>query len=103
MYCADVPSQFQAECDISYSQMPSRALTSLATSIRRGEIKMDYRIWHGQACQNTFTGAEFVDWILRTFKGVETRERAIIVGQRMVDCGYVKHCMRTDEHMLRDE
>ena len=72
-------------------QKPFRYLPSLTSCLRRtGDIRMENRLWHGKPCKSVFSGTEFIDWVLRTFKGVDSRERAAIFASRMLQGGYGK-------------
>ena len=53
------------------------------------------RRWHWRVYRNVFVGSEAVDWILKFFDDVQTREEAISLGDYLLDLGVWEHIFGT--------
>ncbi|KAJ3271438.1 vacuolar membrane-associated protein iml1 [Terramyces sp. JEL0728] len=58
------------------------------------------RHWHNEIYVNVITGAELVDWILKHFEEVDSREAAIDIGNYFIDGGLLEHAKQ--RHKLLD-
>jgi DEP domain-containing protein 5 len=68
-------------------------LTSLASLMRQqGGVPIRDNRWHHAFYQDSFTGEEFVSWLLREFQDVSTREQGAEWGSRLEQKGFIKHC-----------
>lgn len=73
--------QFRSLCDIV------RAMTLPVTGVRIGTRK-----YHLLPYPEVFVGSEAVDWMLLNLP-IRHREEAVTLGQRMVDEGFIHHCV----------
>lgn len=76
--------------------------SSIATIIdsmtgQRG-VKMKDRFWRKQF-NNCFVASQFVDWLIRTFKDINTRDEAIDFGNELMDNDVIEHCTRKHRFM----
>jgi hypothetical protein len=68
-------------------------LSAIAKAMLReddGVIIKDYR-WHGKKYGDSFTGADFVSWLVREFRDVSSREQGLDVGVRLQAQGLFGH------------
>ncbi|KAG8887158.1 vacuolar membrane-associated protein iml1 [Tulasnella sp. 332] len=68
-------------------------LTTLAKAMREedGVPIKDY-VWHRVVHAESFTGYDFVSWLVREYKDVGTREQATAWGQSLMNQGLIEHC-----------
>ena len=54
------------------------------------------RRWHFILHEKTFLGSECVDWLISTFKDIETREDAVQFGSQLLKKGFFEHIRKHD-------
>ncbi len=68
-------------------------LIGLARAMREDDgLSMKDHVWHRNVYPDSFTGYEFVSWLVREFKDVATREQATTWGTRLMEQGFMEHC-----------
>jgi DEP domain-containing protein 5 len=69
------------------------SLASIAKAMREEDgVTMKDRRWHGRVYANCFTGADMVNWLVREFRDVPTREVAQEWGAKLQEQGLFEHC-----------
>lgn len=70
-------------------------LSKLAYQIQRGEdrITLVNRKWHWKKHEKCFVGSEMVNWLIRNFSDIDTREDAIKYGQKVMKEGLFVHVL----------
>ncbi|CAI4034536.1 hypothetical protein SMKI_10G3290 [Saccharomyces mikatae IFO 1815] len=70
-------------------------LSKLAYQIQRGEdrINLVNRKWHWKKHDKCFVGSEMVNWLIRNFSDIDTREDAIKYGQKIMKEGLFVHVL----------
>ncbi|CAI4044123.1 hypothetical protein N7582_003281 [Saccharomyces uvarum] len=70
-------------------------LSKLAYQIQRGEnrITLVNRKWHWKKHDRCFVGSEMVNWLIRNFSDIDTREDAIRYGQKVMKEGLFVHVL----------
>lgn len=58
-------------------------------------LNIKNRRWHWRIYRNVFVGSEAVDWILKFFDDVSTREEAVELGNVLIDAGVWDHIFGT--------
>ncbi|CAG8442780.1 2976_t:CDS:2 [Dentiscutata heterogama] len=58
------------------------------------------RRWHLRFYQNAIVGNEYVDWLLKKFPDINTREDAVSFGNELQEKGVIEHC--TKRHQFLD-
>ncbi|CAG8751026.1 3859_t:CDS:1, partial [Racocetra persica] len=58
------------------------------------------RRWHLRFYQNAIVGNEYVDWLLKKFPDINTREDAVSFGNELQERGVIEHC--TKRHQFLD-
>lgn len=82
----------KSEKDIS--QM---SLSAIAKAMREDPVSLpmkDYR-WHGRHYADAFTGSDFVNWLVKEFRDVSSKEQAVEVGAKLQVQGLFEHGRRT--------
>lgn len=79
----------------------SLSLAELADEMRaaRTELKIYTRRWHNVRYADTFTGADLVTWLCRTYKDVCTREDAVHLASRLQEAGLIVHVLNVHGFM----
>ncbi|KAL1922356.1 uncharacterized protein VTP21DRAFT_9895 [Calcarisporiella thermophila] len=54
-------------------------------------VKIQDRWWHLRLFEAVFIGTEFVDWLIREFTDIDTREEAIFFGNQLMERGLFVH------------
>lgn len=68
-------------------------LMALANLMRQpGGVHIRDNQWHNVWHRDSFTGEEFVSWLLREFNDVSTREQGAEWGAKLEKKGFMKHC-----------
>jgi len=57
-----------------------------------GGVPIKHYIWHRAQYANSFIGADFVNWLLREFRDVSSREQATEWGVKLFEQGLFEHC-----------
>ncbi|KAG8733121.1 vacuolar membrane-associated protein iml1 [Ceratobasidium sp. 428] len=57
-----------------------------------GGVPIKDNKWHGIEYPDSFTGRDFVAWLVREFKDVSTREQGVEQGNRLLGLGLFEHC-----------
>ncbi|RUS26722.1 hypothetical protein BC938DRAFT_484206 [Jimgerdemannia flammicorona] len=57
-------------------------------------IKMHNQRWHVRLFESVFMGNEFVEWLIREFADVDTREDAVTFGNQLMERGLFEHSLR---------
>ncbi|PCH37632.1 hypothetical protein WOLCODRAFT_113862 [Wolfiporia cocos MD-104 SS10] len=69
------------------------SLASIAKAMREDDgVPIKDHKWHERRYPNSFTGAEFVSWLVREFRDVSTREQAVEWGKNLQEQGLFDHC-----------
>jgi len=58
------------------------------------------RRWHFRVYERTFIGSDFVEWMIRSFHDIETREEAVEFGNHLLNKGMFEHA--TKKHKFLD-
>ncbi|KAI0766343.1 hypothetical protein BD413DRAFT_481025 [Trametes elegans] len=81
----------KSEKDIS-----DMSLTAIARAMREEDgVPIKEHSWHGRKYANSFTGTQFVSWLVREFRDVSNREQATEWGARLMEQGLFDHCRGT--------
>jgi len=68
-------------------------LSLVAKAMREDDgVPIKDRVWHRRLYPDTFTGYEFVSWLVREFKDVSTREQGAEWGSKLQEQGLFEHC-----------
>ncbi|KIO23515.1 hypothetical protein M407DRAFT_27041 [Tulasnella calospora MUT 4182] len=68
-------------------------LATLAKAMREEDgVPMKDHIWNRNPYPDSFTGDEFVSWLVREYKDVATREQGAAWGVRLMEQGFMEHC-----------
>jgi hypothetical protein len=68
-------------------------LMALANLMRQpGGVPIRDNQWHSVLHRESFTGEEFVSWLIREFNDVSTREQGAEWGTRLEKKGFMTHC-----------
>ena len=73
----------------------SRSLAQLADDMlaASAELKIHSRQWHNVWYSDTFTGADLVTWLCRSFSDVHTRDEAVQLASRLQQAGHITHVL----------
>ncbi|CCM05881.1 uncharacterized protein FIBRA_08118 [Fibroporia radiculosa] len=72
------------------------SLSAIAKAMREEDgLPIKDHKWHGIKYANSFTGADFVSWVVREFRDVSSREQGIEWGVRLQEQGLFDHCRGT--------
>ncbi|EIN07073.1 hypothetical protein PUNSTDRAFT_114572 [Punctularia strigosozonata HHB-11173 SS5] len=77
----------------SHRDISDMTLSSIAKAMREedGVQIKDYR-WHSNVYKESFTGWDFVSWLVREFRDVSTREQGAEWGVKLMQQGLFDHC-----------
>jgi DEP domain-containing protein 5 len=77
----------------SHRDISEMSLAAIAKAMREedGVQIKDYR-WHSNVYQESFTGSDFVSWLVREFRDVSTREQGVECGVKLMQQGLFDHC-----------
>ncbi|SGZ39805.1 related to Vacuolar membrane-associated protein IML1 [Hanseniaspora guilliermondii] len=72
-------------------------LSTIAHEIQHGDRKLNLstRSWRWISYQETFIGSAFVNWLLKNFDDIETREQAVSFGNYLMENGVIEHVLKT--------
>ena len=72
------------------------SLNNIAKAMREEDgVPIKEHKWHGRRYTNSFTGAQFVAWLVREFRDVSSREQATEWGAKLMEQGLFDHCRGT--------
>lgn len=86
-------SRKNAKSEKEISQM---SLSTIAKVMREDPMGLpirDYR-WHGKVYADAFTGSDLVNWLVREFRDVSSKEQAAEIGGRLQQQGLFDHARR---------
>lgn len=68
-------------------------LAAIAKAMREEDgVPIKEHRWHGRRYANSFTGSDFVSWLVREFRDVSTREQGTEWGAKLQEQGLFDHC-----------
>lgn len=76
------------------------SLNAIAKAMQEEKGLISDRHWNRKLYPDSFTGHEFVSWVLKTFSDFSTREQAAEWGNSLVEKGFFQHVR--DEHRFMD-
>lgn len=69
------------------------SLAAIAKAMREEDgVPIKEHRWHGRRYANSFTGSDFVSWLVREFRDVSTREQGTEWGAKLQEQGLFEHC-----------
>ncbi|KAI0949833.1 hypothetical protein AcV7_008487 [Taiwanofungus camphoratus] len=72
------------------------SLAAISKAMREEDgVPIKEHKWHGKKYPNSFTGTDFVSWLVREFRDVSTREQGTEWGARLQQQGLFDHCRGT--------
>ncbi|CAE6439199.1 unnamed protein product, partial [Rhizoctonia solani] len=78
---------------LSERVLEDMSLASVARAMREENgVPIKVHKWHGIQYPDSFTGRDFVSWLVREFKDVSTREQGVEHGNRLLSAGLFEHC-----------
>ena len=81
----------KSERDIS-----DMSLSAIAKAMREDDgVPIKENKWHGRRYPNSFTGAQFVSWLVREFRDVASSDQATEWGTKLMEQGLFDHCRGT--------
>ena len=81
----------------SEKEISQMSLGAIAKAMREDPVGLpikDYR-WHGKVYADAFTGSDFVNWLVKEFRDVSSKDQAVEVGGRLQAQGLFDHARRT--------
>ncbi|KAJ8522922.1 hypothetical protein ONZ45_g618 [Pleurotus djamor] len=77
----------------SEREIADMPLASIAKAMREDDgVPIKHHQWHGTQHLNSFTGFEFVSWLVREFRDVSSRSQGVEVGVKLMEQGLIEHC-----------
>ncbi|TFK72729.1 hypothetical protein BDN72DRAFT_957080 [Pluteus cervinus] len=68
-------------------------LNYVAKAMREeGGVPIKYNQWHRSQYPNSFTGYDFVSWVVREFRDISSRAQGVECGAKLLDQGLFEHC-----------
>ncbi|CUA70189.1 Vacuolar membrane-associated protein iml1 [Neurospora crassa OR74A] [Rhizoctonia solani] len=78
---------------LSERVLEDMSLANVARAMREENgVPIKEHKWHGIQYPDSFTGRDFVSWLVREFKDVSTREQGVEHGNRLLSAGLFEHC-----------
>ncbi|KAI0323996.1 hypothetical protein GY45DRAFT_485434 [Cubamyces sp. BRFM 1775] len=72
------------------------SLAAIAKAMREDDgVPIKEHSWHGRRYANSFTGTQFVSWLVREFRDISNREQATEWGAKLMEQGLFDHCRGT--------
>ncbi|TFY54929.1 hypothetical protein EVG20_g9506 [Dentipellis fragilis] len=69
------------------------SLAAVAKAMREDDgVPFKERRWHRQVYAEAFVGSDFVNWLVREFRDVSTRDQATEWGNKLQEQGLFEHC-----------
>ncbi|EIW84767.1 hypothetical protein CONPUDRAFT_87316 [Coniophora puteana RWD-64-598 SS2] len=84
------PLKKKMKSEREIGEMPLQAVAKAMLREEDG-VPMKMHHWHGVKYDNSFTGFEFVSWLVREFRDVSSREQAVEVGGELLKKGLFRH------------
>jgi len=81
----------------SEREISQMSLSAIAKAMREDPVILpikDYR-WHGRVHTDAFSGSDFVNWLVKEFRDVSSKDQAVEVGGRLQAQGLFDHARRT--------
>ena len=81
----------------SEKEISQMNLSAIAKAMREDPVSLpikDYR-WHGRIHTDAFTGSDFVNWLVKEFRDISSKDQAVEVGGRLQAQGLFDHARRT--------
>lgn len=86
------PLRKKMKSERDFSDLSSN-LNAVARAMREdGGVSIKEHQWHRNKYPESFVGHEFVNWLVREFRDVSTREQASEWGTKLLDRGLYEHC-----------
>ena len=86
---ADVPVE-SVKSDLVEKLSKDSKLAAITNALQQG-ITIKDRRWHLKYYENAFVGSECVDWLVRSFSDIKTREEAVDFGRTLLSKGIFEH------------
>jgi hypothetical protein len=84
------PLRKKVKSEREIAEMP---LTAIAKAMREEDgVRIKYHKWHTAQYPDSFTGFEFVSWLVREFRDVSSRAQATECGVKLLGLGLFEHC-----------
>ena len=84
------PLRKNVKSEREVAEMP---LLALAKAMREeGGVPIKHNQWHSTRYPDSFTGFEFVSWLVREFRDVSTRAQGAEWGVKLQEQGLIEHC-----------
>lgn len=85
----------------SEREIADMSLSAIAKAMRDDDgVPIKLHRWHRKKYPDSFTGFDFVSWLVREFRDVSSREQGTEWGVRLLDQGLFVHC--TGRHGFLD-
>ena len=81
----------------SEKEISQMSLGAIARAMREDPVSLpikDHR-WQGKIYADAFTGSDFVNWLVKEFRDVSSKEQAVEVGGKLQAQGLFDHARRT--------
>ncbi|KAF8646946.1 hypothetical protein AX16_007038 [Volvariella volvacea WC 439] len=80
----------------SEKEIGDMTLAAIAKAMMKEEdgVPIKFNQWHTSKYPHSFTGAEFVSWVVREFRDVSSRAQGTEVGVKLLEQGLFEHCRR---------
>ncbi|TFY57828.1 hypothetical protein EVJ58_g6788 [Rhodofomes roseus] len=77
----------------SAKDISDMSLAVIAKAMREEDgVPIKEHRWHGRKYANSFTGSDFVSWLVREFRDVSNREQGTEWGAKLQEQGLFEHC-----------
>ena len=77
----------------SEKDIADMTLTAIAKAMREeGGLSVKEHRWHVRVYPDSFTGYDFVSWLVREFRDVPTRDHGVEWGIKLMQQGLMEHC-----------
>ena len=81
----------------SEKEISQMSLGAIAKAMRDDPVSLPIKDcrWHGKVYADAFTGSDFVNWLVKEFRDVSSKEQAVEIGGRLQTQGLFDHARRT--------
>ncbi|KAF9447582.1 hypothetical protein P691DRAFT_776015 [Macrolepiota fuliginosa MF-IS2] len=84
------PLKKKIKSEKEISDMP---LTTIVKAMREEDgVSIKHHQWHRSQYPNSFTGSDFVSWLVKEFNDVSSRAQAVEWGVKLMEQGLFEHC-----------